>query len=58
MAALSSTRKPFTLFDLARVRNGRIVPTHVNNCPALDGGACTCADTQYRMVRTTERRVR
>jgi hypothetical protein len=45
-------RTPFTLFDLARVHGGRITPTHVNACPALDGGPCNCATAEFRVVRS------
>jgi hypothetical protein len=48
----TSNRTPFTLYDLARIVNGRITPTHHNACPALSDGPCNCATTDYRIVRS------
>jgi hypothetical protein len=42
----------FTLFDHARITGGRIIPTHCNHCPALDGGPCNCATAEFRVVRS------
>jgi hypothetical protein len=48
----TSNRTPFTLFDLARVLNGRITQTHHNACPSFDGLPCNCGEPSYRIVRS------
>jgi hypothetical protein len=46
----------FPLFEHARIRGGRIAQIHINACPALDGGPCTCAEPSYRVVRAPKAR--
>lgn len=48
-------RRPFSLFESARVRNGSIVPIHSWNCHVHRGGDCGC-DPHYALKR--ERKVR
>jgi hypothetical protein len=43
---------PFILFDIAHITGGKIIPTHCNHCPALDGGPCNCATAEFRVVRS------
>lgn len=54
MAAQSTTRTPFTLFDIARIVGGRLAIVHHNACPALASGRaedCRCGETDYRLIR-------
>lgn len=52
LAAPTTPRRGFPLFELARVTGGTITRVHFNWCPSLDNaGRCTCTTVDYRVVK-------
>jgi hypothetical protein len=58
MAAQTSTRTPFTLFNSACIVGDEIAKVHHNACPAFQTERtedCRCDAIEYRLVPVTKR---